>query len=78
MKPKQCLVAAGAVLLLAGCLEVEQHPDWRKGAYDGKPDDLAHQRNFHGDRLAWMARIIDRNWLQDEYRRTHHQGAPRG
>ncbi|MDB5749606.1 MAG: hypothetical protein JWP65_27 [Ramlibacter sp.] len=64
----------GAALLLAGCLEVEQHPAWRHGAYDGKPDDLQHQRLFHGDRMAWMAAIINRNWRQDEYRRTFHKG----
>ncbi|HVE54684.1 MAG TPA: hypothetical protein VNB23_14985 [Ramlibacter sp.] len=68
-------LASCATLLLAGCLEVEQHPPWRQGAYDGKPDNLPQQKHFHGDRLAWMAKITDRNWLQDEYGRTLHKGA---
>lgn len=59
-----------APLLLAGCLEVEQHPPWRHGAYDGKTDPLQHQTLFHGDRLAWNAAITDRNHLQNEYGRT--------
>ena len=71
----RCLAACAAAALLAGCLEVEQHPPWRHGQYDGKPDDLPQQRYFHGDRLAWMAPITDRNWLQDEYPRTLHDGA---
>lgn len=62
-------------LLLAGCLEVEQHPAWDAGAYDGKPDNLPQQRLYHGDRMAWMATIHNRNWLQDEYPRTQHKGA---
>lgn len=69
------LALAGACLLLAGCLEVEQHPLWRHGAYDGKKDDLAPQRLYHGDRMAWISTIHNRNWLQDEYPRTENQGA---
>ena len=73
--PAPLRLAAGAVtLLLAGCLEVEQHPIWRDGQYDNKTDNLPHQTHFHGDRLAWMAVITDRNWLQDEYGRTLHKG----
>jgi hypothetical protein len=66
---------AAACALLAGCLEVEQHPGWRQGQYDGKPDALPQQRNFHGDRLAWIATVMNRNWLQDEYARTRDSGA---
>jgi alkylated DNA repair dioxygenase AlkB len=66
-----------AVALLAGCLEVEQHPPWRQGHYDGKQDNLPQQRNFHGDRLAWSSTVQNRNWLQDEYPRTLHKGANR-
>jgi alkylated DNA repair dioxygenase AlkB len=66
-----------ATALLAGCLEVEQHPPWRHGQYDGKKDNLPQQRNFHGDRLAWTATVQNRNWLQDEYPRTLHKGANR-
>ncbi len=63
-----------ATVLLAGCLEVEQHPAWRDGAYDGKPDQLPQQAWFHGDRLSWYARIADRNRGQNEYVRTFHKG----
>lgn len=59
-----------APLLLSGCLEVEQHPPWRNGAYDGKEDSLQQQVHFRGDRLAWNAAITDRNHLQNEYLRT--------
>ena len=64
-----------ACALLAGCLEVEQHPPWRQGQYDGKPDNLPQQRNFHNDRMAWVATVINRNWHQDEYLRTLDRGA---
>jgi hypothetical protein len=64
------LVLPATSVLLAGCLEVEQHPIWRAGQYDGKPDDRHAARNFHNDRLAWHATIINRNLRQDEYNRT--------
>lgn len=63
-------LACVAVLLLGGCLEVEQHPRWVDGAYDGKADSLPQERWYAGDRLAWNAAITDRNHLQNEYRRT--------
>jgi hypothetical protein len=69
-------LAPALALLLAGCLEVEQHPAWRNGQYDGKADPLPQQRYFHNDRLAWLATLINRNWRQDEYARTLHKGAP--
>ena len=75
MKARSLLLIAGACALLAGCLEVEQHPLWRDGKYDGKKDNLPYQRLFHGDRMAWMSTIQNRNWLQDEYPRTENQGA---
>ncbi|GIZ50247.1 hypothetical protein [Noviherbaspirillum aridicola] len=55
---------------LSGCLEVEQHPGWRAGEYDGKPDNLPSQAYYSGDRLAWNAAISNRNHLQNEYERT--------
>jgi hypothetical protein len=73
MKRKQrtsTVLATLSVLLLSGCLEVEQHPGWIAGQYDGKPDNRPQQAYFHGDRLAWNAAIMDRNHLQNEYRRT--------
>ena len=75
MKPLRIVLLLAATALLAGCLEVPQHPAWRDGKYNGKPDNLAQQKNFHDDRLAWTATVIDRNWLQDEYLRTYHKGA---
>lgn len=71
MKRIRLLAAAALPLLLAGCLEVDQHPGWRDGAYDGKPDDLPQHAHFHNDRLAWNAAISDRNHLQNEYERTN-------
>jgi len=62
--------------LLGGCLEVEQHPAWKDGAYDGKPDNLPADTQFHGDRLAWYAAINDRNVRQNEYARTPEKGGP--
>lgn len=66
------LMAAVIVLpfVLGGCLEVEQHPPWVRGEYNGKPDNLPEQAYFHNDRLAWNAAIIDRNHDQNEYIRA--------
>ena len=66
----QRLIGAALPLLLTGCLEVEQHPGWRNGEYDNKPDNLPQQVHFHNDRLAWNAAITNRNHLQNEYERT--------
>jgi hypothetical protein len=66
-------LAATTLLLLAagGCsLEVEQHPPWINGEYNGKPDNLPSHAYFHDDRLAWYAAINNRNRLQNEYDRT--------
>jgi hypothetical protein len=66
------LRAAALLLPLAGCsLEVEQHPGWRNGQYNGKPDNLPQQAYYSNDRLAWNAAITDRNHLQNEYKRTN-------
>lgn len=69
MKPLR-IIPLMTLLALAGCLEVEQHPGWKAGEYNGKPDDLPQQRYFHGDRLGWNAAITNRNHLQNEYERT--------
>ena len=71
---RRALALAAGAALLAGCLEVEQHPGWRNGAYDRKRDDLPSTVHFHGDRLAWWAAISDRNQRQNEYLRTEHRG----
>jgi hypothetical protein len=58
-------------LLLAGCLEVDQHPDWVRGEYAGKQDNRPFQTRFHNDRLAWWANISNRNSRQNEYNRAN-------
>jgi hypothetical protein len=70
MKPVRSFTVALLPLLLCGCLEVEQHPKWVHGQYNGKPDNLPYQVNFHNDKMAWFAAIADRNHLQNEYIRT--------
>lgn len=57
-------------MLLAGCLEVEQHPGWVDGAYAGKRDDRSAHVKYHNDKLAWNAAISDRNQRQNEYNRA--------
>ena len=69
MKTVRLIVMALLALSLAACLEVEQHPPWLHGYYDGKPDNMPFQRNYHGDRLAWNAAIDNRNRQQSEYNR---------
>ena len=62
-----------AVLLalpLVGCLEVDQHPPYVNGHYDGKPDDLPERAVFNGDAQAWAAAIGNRQMSQNEYNRT--------
>jgi PBP1b-binding outer membrane lipoprotein LpoB len=68
MKRKISLLLS--LLLLGGCLEVEQHPVWENGTYNGKRDDLAQRAHFHNDKFAWNAAIYNRNGLQNEYQRT--------
>lgn len=70
MRNFRFLTAIVLPLLLGGCLEVEQHPVWIGGKYNGKPDNLPQQAYFHGDRFAWYAAISDRNQRQNEYNRT--------
>jgi hypothetical protein len=67
---KAAVAAVCTALLLAGCLEIDQHPGWRQGEYADKPDNLPEQANFNGDRLAWIAVISNRNQWQNEYNRT--------
>lgn len=59
-----------AALVLSACLEVDQHPVWRNGEYDGKQDNMHHQAYYHHDRLSWNAVLMNRNHLQNEYNRT--------
>lgn len=71
MKLTTLLAGALPILLLTGCLEIEQHPHWVDGYYNGKRDQLHAQTYFHNDRLAWSAAIANRNRLQNEYGRAH-------
>lgn len=70
MKNIRFLTAILLLFLLGGCLEVEQHPAWVSGKYNGKPDNLPQQAYFHADRFAWYAAISNRNQRQNEYNRT--------
>jgi hypothetical protein len=58
-------------LSLCGCLEVNQHPQWIRGQYAGKPDNLQYQVKFHNDKLAWFGTISNRNGKQNEYNRAN-------
>jgi hypothetical protein len=51
------LIMLVPLALLAGCLEVDQHPHWVKGQYAGKKDDRHFQTHFHNDRLSWWGTI---------------------
>ena len=64
------LAAAVLVLLLGGCLEVEQSPQYADGAYAGKKDDQAPARKFGNDRVAWEGAIAARTGNQNEYLRA--------
>ena len=71
MKTANCIAIGLAAALLAGCLEVEQHPGWQRGQYAGKRDNLPAESYFHGDKLAWSAAISNRNQGQNEYNRSN-------
>ena len=70
MKKSIYLIAA-LPLLLTGCLEVDQHPEWIRGEYAGKTDNRHPQTHFHNDRLAWSAAVQNRNHKQNEYNRAN-------
>ena len=73
MKLARLFVILVACTMFSACLEVDQHPGWRRGEYDGKRDNLAPQVNFHGDRLAWTAAQTNRAQFQNEYNRANEQ-----
>lgn len=70
MKSIRIILGVAISLMMTACLEVEQHPVWRNGEYDGKRDNMHHQVYYNKDRLAWNAVIMNRNHLQNEYNRT--------
>jgi hypothetical protein len=69
MKARRGLIVL-PLLLLAGCLEVDQHPPYVNGAYAGKKDSQPFQRAFGNDPLAWSTAIATRVQSQNEYRRA--------
>jgi len=71
MKPCKLITLALPLALLAGCLEVDQHPHWIRGEYAGKPDNRPQDVRFHKDRLAWWATVENRNGKQNEYNRAN-------
>jgi len=68
---KRILILCLPLALLAGCLEVDQHPNWVHGMYAGKKDDRPMHRFFHNDKLAWWGAISNRNMNQNEYNRAN-------
>ena len=68
-KLRYCVLALP--LLLGGCLEVDQHPEWLRGQYAGKVDNRHFQVRFHNDRLAWSAAVQNRAMKQNEYNRAN-------
>lgn len=63
------LAALALPLLLGGCLEVEQYPQYVDGQYDGKRDNLPEAAYLKGDREGWTARVHERQRPQNEYNR---------
>lgn len=68
---KRILALCLPLALLAGCLEVDQHPNWVHGMYAGKKDDRPFLRHFHNDKLSWWGTISNRNQNQNEYNRAN-------
>ena len=68
---KRIVILCLPLALLAGCLEVDQHPNWVHGMYAGKKDDRPFFRHFHNDKLSWWATISNRNMHQNEYNRAN-------
>jgi hypothetical protein len=68
---KRLLALCLPLTLLAGCLEVDQHPNWVHGMYAGKKDDRPFFRHFHNDKLSWWGTISNRNMNQNEYNRAN-------
>jgi hypothetical protein len=81
MKRAAVLVAAlvGAVVLLPGCMEVEQTAGAKAGKYQGKLDSapwsnepLANGPKWaKGDRVSWEDEIKKRQLTQNEDRRIN-------
>ena len=68
---KRIVILLFPLALLAGCLEVDQHPHWVKGQYAGKKDNRPADVYFHHDRLSWWGTVSNRNQNQNEYNRAN-------
>jgi hypothetical protein len=81
MKRSAVLVAAlvGAVVLLPGCMEVEQTAGAKAGKYQGKLDSAPWNNEplaggpkwAKGDRMSWEEQIKKRQLAQHEDRRIY-------
>ena len=74
------LLAAAALVGLAGCGESEQVIVYKQGKYQGKPDTRPWDNEplamgpkwTKGDKASWETQIRTRNLTQDEYKRIGH------
>ncbi len=64
-------VAAGCLVLLAGCGEKQAVTVYKQGQYQGKPDKQPWDNaQFKNDKVAWEKAIKARTDGQNEYTRT--------
>ena len=70
MKVVNLTLAAALAVLLAGCLEVDQHPAYANGAYAGKQDNRSEDTTFRKDKAAQQAALVDRTKAENEYNRV--------
>ncbi|MDB5959765.1 MAG: hypothetical protein JWP59_1059 [Massilia sp.] len=71
MSKLNCVALAVLGVLLAGCLEVDQHPPYVNGQYAGKRDNRVADTTFRGDNAAWKKAITARASTQNEYNRAN-------
>jgi predicted small lipoprotein YifL len=65
------VVAAAALVLLAGCGEKQPVTVYKQGQYQGKPDKQPWDNaTFKNDQAAWDKAIKARNSGQNEYSRV--------
>ena len=65
-------VVVGALLALglAGCGERPQVVNYKKGEYQGKPDQKAYDTApWNGNQRDWELALANRNQSQNEYKR---------
>lgn len=71
MSARNVIIAAALGALLAGCLEVDQHPAYADGQYAGKRDNRVADTSYKGDNAAWKKAIDERAKTQNEYNRAN-------